>query len=75
MLIGIIEDRSKKYLKNKINVYPTLPPDPLIKISINESSTITVNKILLKKLSYPSNFPNLVYDFFIFNDNLVSLPV
>lgn len=71
----MIEDRSKKYLKNKINASPVEPTKPFIKISINDKRIITKNSILLKKFSYSSSFPNLVLVYFIFSDNFVFFPV
>jgi hypothetical protein len=60
MLIGMIDESSRKYLKNSIELLPGVPSNPLIKSSIKDKLTITVNNILLKKLSSQSNFPNLV---------------
>lgn len=51
ILIGIMEDNNKKYLKNNMKFSPVLPSKPLIRINIKESKTMTVNNILLKKLS------------------------
>ncbi len=70
-----MEESNRKYLKNKMKISPTLPSEPLIRISIKDNKTITVNKILLKKLSSASSLPNFVYAFFIFKESLVSLPV
>lgn len=53
----MIDDRSKKYLKNKIIVEL---PELFIKISIKDRATITANNILLKKFSYWSILPNFV---------------
>jgi len=75
MLIGIIEESNRKYLKKSIKTSPGVPTNPFITININESKTITKNSILLKKLSYSSSFPNLVPESFIFKDNFVYLPV
>ena len=47
ILIGIMAERSKKYLKNKINISNADPVNPLKQISIKDKRTIIPNKILL----------------------------
>ena len=47
ILIGIMAERSKKYLKNKINISYADPVNPLKQISIKDKRTIIPNKILL----------------------------
>ncbi len=75
MLIGIMDESKRKYLKNNIKFYPVDPLKPFMRISIIERETITRKRILLKKFSYSSSFPNLVSAFFILRVSFVSLPV
>lgn len=51
MLMGIIDESSKKYLKNMMKLYPGDPLDPFININIADNRTMTRNKILLKKFN------------------------
>jgi hypothetical protein len=55
ILIGIIDDKSRKYLKKIIRLSEKVPLNPLKIMSIPDKETITTNKILLKKLSDKSN--------------------
>jgi hypothetical protein len=71
----MIDDKSKKYLKNIIRLSENVPLNPLNKINIPDNATITTNKILLKKFSDISNCPNFPVTYLMFNDSLVCFPV
>ena len=73
--MGIIEQRSKKYLKKRIKFSPEDPEYPFKVRRRVERMTMTTNKILLKKFNSLSRSPNLFPVSLIFNVNLVFLPV
>jgi len=75
MLIGIMEDKSKKYLKNIIKLSENDPLNPLKSISIPDRATITENRILLKKFRDKSNWPNFPKTYLMFKDSFVCFPV
>jgi len=52
MLIGIIEERRRKYLKRRISDSPGVPYEPLSKIKVVDRPIMMMNSILLTKLSY-----------------------
>lgn len=49
MLIGIIEDKSRKYLNRSMKDYPKEPYEPLKSTIIIERPSITPNNTLVKK--------------------------
>lgn len=74
MLMGMIDERRRRYLKVRTIDYPKVPYDPLRMVMMMERHSRTVNKNLLKKFNYTSSCPNLLPASFELRDSFVYEP-